>query len=157
MFNIIDNSSFGRGLQANADIAPQVDILNLESARRLDEPTMYSVYAGGAVHLDDPVLSCLNHSCSPNVFIDTAAGVVTTSQPVMRGDLLTFFYPATEWAMTCPFMCGCGSLDCIGLVVGAVFTARPALERHRLNSHIVEMLANPQSWAGLSVTVAKSA
>jgi hypothetical protein len=51
----------------------------------------------------------LNHSCSPNVAVDTEQWCFVAYRDISAGDELTFFYPSTEWEMAQPFECWCGS------------------------------------------------
>lgn len=157
MLRLIDDSKFGRGLVANREISTGEVILDLRDCARLREPTRYSVYVGGDVHIDDPVLSRLNHACRPNVHVDIESQVARTVAPVAPGAMLSFFYPSTEWAMRFPFMCGCGDRDCIGLVVGAAFTAPIFLAQQFLNPHIRDLLSRPDSRDTLAITVESTA
>lgn len=143
-----DNQLFGRALVAAQDIARESVILSLRTCEVLHAPTRYSVYVGGDRHVDHPTLARLNHSCAPNVFVDTAAQEVVALRAIAAGEVLSFFYPATEWAMSYPFECACGAEPCIGLVEGAAFASEPVLARHRLNEHITELLERKRAAAG---------
>jgi SET domain-containing protein len=72
-----------------------------------------SVQVGSATHIeDDTLLVYLNHSCRPNIIVDTAQRKVFALCDVQPGEELTFFYPSTEWT-TRPFKCLCGSPRCL--------------------------------------------
>jgi hypothetical protein len=76
----------------------------------------------------------VNHSCSPNVAFDLSKSrsaqdveqgrypaewnLRTLSRPVAKGEVLTFFYPSTEWDMGAPFDCNCGESVRCGSLVG---------------------------------------
>ncbi len=63
-------------------------------------------------------------------------GRVIALKPIRAGDELTFFYPATEWAMDRPFDCRCRSGRCLGQVQGASQLPAHVLQGHRLSPHI---------------------
>lgn len=138
------NPLFGRALLASQDIARGSVVLSLRNCEVLHAPTKYSVYTGGDRHVDHPVLARLNHSCSPNIFVDTTVHEVVAMRDVAAGEILSFFYPATEWAISHPFVCECGSDPCIGLVAGAAFAPEHVLDHYQLNDHIDDMLRHPE-------------
>lgn len=59
---------------------------------------------------------------------------------IEKGEELFFFYPSTEWEMQAPFICLCGSPNCIHVVAGARFLSLSTLEGHYLNPHIRESM-----------------
>ena len=65
---------------------------------------------------------------------------VVDDGPIKKGGLMTFFYPSTEWDMSQPFDCNCGSEKCLGKINGAKNMKRDDLKRYWLNPHIEEML-----------------
>ena len=87
-------------------------------------------------------LAALNHSCDPNVILDTDKMVMVARQDIEKGAELSFFYPSTEWEMAAPFICLCGAANCIHVVAGARFLPLSTLENHYLNSHIREIITD---------------
>ena len=85
-------------------------------------------------------LAALNHSCDPNVVLDTERMLMIARRDIEKGEELSFFYPSTEWEMQAPFICLCGSTNCIHVVAGARFLPLSTLENHYLNKHIREMM-----------------
>ena len=77
-----------------------------------------------------------NHSCSPNIFFNTATLEVVCLYPVEAGEELTFFYPSSEWDMAQPFDCCCGSKDCLGSIQGAAHLSDAVLEKYTLTDFI---------------------
>ena len=65
---------------------------------------------------------------------------MVAARDIEKGEELFFFYPSTEWQMDAPFICLCGSANCINVVAGARFLPLSTLERHYLNPHIREMM-----------------
>lgn len=84
----------------------------------------------------------MNHSCTPSVEFDMSTFEVRVSRdrPLEVGDELTFFYPSTEWDMTQPFNCNCGSQSCLGMISGAKNMDPSILNRYWLNPHVKELL-----------------
>ncbi|KAH7179817.1 uncharacterized protein B0J16DRAFT_357571 [Fusarium flagelliforme] len=58
-----------------------------------------------------------NHSCSPTLECDTSTWEVRVSRdrPLRKGDVLSVFYPSTEWIMAREFTCWCGAGEKRGL------------------------------------------
>lgn len=85
----------------------------------LTHQTFQTVQIGNRAHLLEESLSAMNHSCDPNVHIDTKNMLIKQLRDIRIGDEVTFFYPSTEWSMQNPFECTCGSKQCIGWIAGA--------------------------------------
>ncbi len=105
-----------------------------------DKPNMYTVQIGRTQHVEVKELASMNHSCNPNTILDTSRMLVFAARNVNAGEELTFFYPSTEWEMSAPFICLCGSPNCIHVVAGARFLPLSTLEHHYLNRHIREAM-----------------
>ena len=56
------------------------------------------------------------------------------------GDILTFFYPSTEWEMAQAFECTCGEQMCLRMVSGAKDMDSAVLSKYFLTKHIIELL-----------------
>jgi hypothetical protein len=91
-------------------------------------PTRYTIQIGEREHVEGPpprgdehgpdphAWRFLNHACKPNAVLRGRwLGAVAAIAP---GDEITFDYTTTEFDMACPFVCGCGAPDCLGLVRG---------------------------------------
>jgi hypothetical protein len=108
----------------------------------LSAPTRYSIQTGLATHIDDlGILANLNHSCAPSAIVDTQRLALIAARDLAPGEELTFFYPSTEWEMTYPFPCHCGTPACLGTISGAKDLPADVLARYVLNRHIRELLA----------------
>jgi len=105
-----------------------------------EKPNRFTVQIGRDKHTHVGKLAALNHSCDPNVILDTENMVMVAARDIEKGEELFFFYPSTEWQMDAPFICLCGSANCINVVAGARFLPLSTLERHYLNPHIREMM-----------------
>jgi hypothetical protein len=92
-------------------------------------------------HLEEPrILAFLNHSCCPTVLVDTKRLSVFAATDIAAGEELTFFYPSTEWKMVRPFICLCGSAQCLHYITGARYLLLDTLDRYFINSHIRKLV-----------------
>ena len=120
-----------RAIRAGEVVAP------LHAARRVNVATRYTVQIGANEHIDGlEEFTCLNHSCAPNVIIDTAALEIKALRDIAEGTELTYFYPSTEWHMAEPFACHCGAPACLGLINGAESLSAEVLAGYVVNDHI---------------------
>jgi len=111
--------------------------------RVTDWPTYQTIQVGPHSHIEElGIPAYLNHSCDPNTIVDTTALTVTAACDIAPGEELSFFYPSTEWEMDRPFICLCGTQQCIRLVAGAKYLSADTLSRHFVNDHIREMLVS---------------
>ena len=115
-------------------------ICSMPSENIMDKPNRLKVQIGRTVHTHVGKLAALNHSCDPNVVLDTDHMLMIARRDIEKGEELSFFYPSTEWEMQAPFICLCGSANCIHVVAGARFLPLSTLETHYLNKHIREMM-----------------
>jgi hypothetical protein len=79
----------------------------------MDKPNRFTVQIAKDRHTHVGKLAALNHSCDPNVVLDTEHMLMIARRDIEKGEELSFFYPATEWEMQAPFICLCGSANCI--------------------------------------------
>jgi hypothetical protein len=121
----------------------------MPSENIMDKPNRYTVQIGRNKHTHVGKLAALNHSCDPNVILDTEKMVMIARRDIEKGEELSFFYPSTEWEMNAPFICLCGATNCIHVVAGARFLPLSTLENHYLSPHIrdlvIELLKNTKS------------
>ena len=115
-------------------------ICEIPTEKVVDRANRYTVQIGRDRHTEVGKLSALNHSCDPNVILDTENLRMIARRDIEQGEELSFFYPSTEWEMDAPFICLCGSSNCIHVVAGARFLPLSTLETHYLNRHIREMM-----------------
>lgn len=107
-----------------------------------------SVQTGRDTHIElNSDLVFINHSCAPSLVFDMHAMEVRVvdNRPLQKGDVLSFFYPSTEWEMAQPFECMCGAAGdgvCKRWIRGAKDMSDAELEGYWLNPHIVDMKAS---------------
>jgi len=115
-------------------------ICEIPTEKLFDKANRYTIQIARDKHTEVGKLSALNHSCDPNVILDTERLIMVARRDIEKGEELSFFYPSTEWEMDAPFICLCGSSNCIHVVAGARFLPLSTLENHYLNGHIREMM-----------------
>jgi hypothetical protein len=99
-----------------------------------------SIQIGLDSHIElDSELVYMNHSCSPTVFVDTVNFELIALSDLQSGDLVTFFYPSTEWVMDKPFECCCGSTNCLGFISGAKQLGAK-VKHWRCSAHIIDLI-----------------
>lgn len=132
-------------------------ICEIPTEKVVDKANRYTVQIGQDRHTEVGKLSALNHSCDPNVILDTENLKMVARRDIEQGEELSFFYPSTEWEMDAPFICLCGSSNCIHVVAGARFLPLSTLETHYLNRHIREMMIDLLNKTELHLTTLQEA
>lgn len=66
--------------------------------------------------------------------------ILEALQPIEEGEEIKVAYWATEWSMAEPFSCDCGSSECEKTIRGAKGMKDEVLDKHKLNSHIIDLL-----------------
>lgn len=137
--NIVNNQ---KGFFAQLSYHPGDVVAEFSAGKMLSEPTYLTVQVGIDQHimLQPEHLQYINHSCDPNVFFDTYSMQVIALKPINIGDEMTFFYPSTEWDMSQPFKCFCGSANCLGEIKGAAHLAPEILNRYKFTRFIQQQL-----------------
>ncbi len=62
--------------------------------------------------------------------------MIIAIKDIGNGEELKFFYPSTEWEMDQPFICNCGSSQCLGLISGALAIDSDARHRYQVSNYI---------------------
>lgn len=113
-----------------------------EAIEILPVPNKYTVQVNDDTHiiLDPEILKYLNHSCNPNIFLDTSKFELSALRDISKGDELTFFYPSTEWFIESPFKCFCGSNNCLHDIQGASFLSIEIIQQYKFTDFILQKL-----------------
>ena len=106
-------------------------------------PTRHTVQVDESGHIEVGVLATLNHSCDPNLLLDTTRMLVIAARDIAPGEELTYFYPSTEWDMAEAFACRCGSAGCLEVIRGARYLPAATLGRYFINRHLLAMRQEP--------------
>ncbi len=106
------------------------------------EPNYLTVQKGTNEHitLRPLFLQYINHSCNPNVFFDTTAMELIALKDIEPNEEFSFFYPSTELDMAQPFLCYCGSRNCLQNIKGAKYIPGETLKTYRLTDFIRQQL-----------------
>jgi hypothetical protein len=131
-----DHPGYGKALRVQRPVRNGSVVLSLETDVRRSTPVASSLQVGVDEHIDGPPAAYLNHSCEPNVFVDTGALTVVAIRDIEPGEDIKYFYPSTEWDLAVPFECACGTSSCLGSISGAREMDPAVLNRYRLNEHI---------------------
>lgn len=130
---------------SQVDLPPDATFAPIKESTSTGKRTYATVQASKTsdIELNSDLVYC-NHSCEPSLVFDMSRMEVRVGdKPLKKGQDLTFFYPSTEWDMSQPFECTCGSPKgvCVGTVRGAKYMSPDVLKRYWLNPHIEELLA----------------
>jgi len=140
---VIKNKQTGqKSLHALVPFKNGETICRFSAADVFTEPNYLTVQRGESEHitLEPSFLQYTNHSCNPNVFFDTGSMEIIAIKNIEVNDELCFFYPSTELEMAQPFMCYCGSRDCLQNIRGARHLPADILTRYRLTGFIRQQL-----------------
>ena len=133
-------SAYGARLITNQPIVVGEHVFTISGHHVVHQATYQTVQIGIDTHIVElGVLAYMNHSCQPNCIIDTTHLKVVAIRDIPAGEQLSFFYPSTEWEMDRPFICLCGSSQCVRLVAGARYLSIDTLGRYFINQHIREL------------------
>jgi hypothetical protein len=140
MLAVETNSSYGIRLVTTSPIKKDTVFHKFTDYQLMPHPTYQTVQFDEQTHINElNVLALLNHSCEPNVIVDTKFGECRAIRDIKPGEELNFFYPSTEWDMARPFQCQCGSSRCIKFVAGASYVSDETLSQYFVNQHIVRL------------------
>lgn len=143
--DIMQNSLTGeRSLHAAAFFDAGEVVSEFTSEHIFEVATYLTVQTGENKHitLAPDFLQYINHSCNPNVFFDTTQMQLIALKEIQPGDELMFFYPSSEWQMTQPFDCFCGTPKCLHSIQGAVYLSKQTIQQYRFTDFIMEQLQN---------------
>ena len=116
---VIRENGHGLGVFAARDFRPDEKILVFD-AIFVTSPHTHTIQVDEAKHLqtESHIGSLLSHSCAPNTrFCSEQLGIFALFS-IRTGEEFTFNYLCTEWDMTAPFECRCGSEPCYRLIKG---------------------------------------
>jgi hypothetical protein len=137
LVEVRDDGGF-KGVFAINDIKPDLVVFYLKGSITA-QPSKYTIQVGSNRHLNlpsnitikDDLNYCwqfLNHSCTPNGYINPAELTFRALRNIKRGEELSFNYLTTESELAVPFNCICGSPGCFGFIRGRNFLS-PEEER----------------------------
>ncbi|UCZ52611.1 SET domain-containing protein-lysine N-methyltransferase [Bacillus shivajii] len=140
MYKVSEEES-GKCLIATELIHAGTKLFSFDPSYYQEEKTYQTIQVGLDRHyLAESFLVLLNHSCDPNLIVNTEKGLVYTEKDIYPGEELNYFYPTTEWDMARHFVCHCNSAKCIKHVKGAWWLPLNVLSSYHLNKHIVDLI-----------------
>lgn len=143
----------GDHLVAARPIAKGATFLRMRGHRVVSAPSYQTVQIGVSRHaMALGTLVAMNHSCHPNVIIDTTRMICLATRDIDAGEEVTYFYPSTEWVMAQPFLCLCGAPNCIRIVSGARQLSTDVLSRYFVNAHIRTLIARELEASARSIS-----
>lgn len=144
---LLNKSTGQKSLNASVHFSPG-DVISKFSAG-ITQPfaTYLTVQTGADRHITlvPEFLQYINHSCAPTAFFNTTTMELTCLKTLRPGDEITFFYPSTEWEMAQPFICNCGSPECLQLINGASHLSIDTLSKYKLTDFIRQMITQQLS------------
>ncbi|WP_411566147.1 SET domain-containing protein-lysine N-methyltransferase [Pseudomonas orientalis] len=107
------------GITARVAFDSRVRIARI-SGYAVGERRPHTLQLSPRIHLYDAwFCGLLQHSCNPNVFLDTTYLELWTVQPIAAGTALTLDYSMTEDTLFRQLACHCGELNCRGWITGS--------------------------------------
>jgi SET domain-containing protein len=112
-------SDHQRGLFVLRDVRKD-EILIAYDGPIIDHPTRYSIQIDESLHIDGTPdsNSYLNHSCSPNTYVDWKGVFLRALRDIDAGEELTCNYLTADWELHEKFVCTCGTPNCYGELKG---------------------------------------
>lgn len=110
---------FGDSINCVTDIRSAERIFRL-SGQVVAQPSKYTIQQWESEHLspDGALWASVNHACIPNCTIDFETWELVSRSPIRVGEEISFNYNSTEWEISSPFNCACGSPNCGQVIRG---------------------------------------
>jgi hypothetical protein len=138
------NGEMGQTAYAAVDIAPETTLFRC-GGLVVSFPTMYTICVARNAHLlFGGAAECIAHHCDPNCVVVAHDHEIEfrTLKPICAGDMLSFNYNTTEWAMHGTFACLCGSPKCAKYIRGFKYLSDEDRQRlWSITSDFVKSLA----------------
>ncbi|MEH2300156.1 MAG: SET domain-containing protein-lysine N-methyltransferase [Nostoc sp.] len=126
----------GKSLITKMPIKKGEVLHKITNYNQITSATYTSVQISKDINIEELYLAHLNHSCDPNIIIDTTNLEISALKDIQSNEELTFFYPSTEWNMSTPFTCKCGASQCLRIITGAKYLSIDVLSHYFINKHI---------------------
>ena len=117
-FKIITNPDKGEGIIALVSFRAG-EIVFAFAGILLTEQTLHTLQYRPGQYVHDPlVMGKVLHSCEPNMVCNMENRTFTALRDIEAGEYITMDYESTEDVLFRPFVCGCGSQKCRGIIRG---------------------------------------
>lgn len=144
---VIVETDVGKAVQAACDIDKGQEVYSFVG-KILEKPTMHTVQISETKHVEchgGPEFTA--HSCDPNTIMTVAetSTKLVAIRPIKAGELISFNYCSTEWDMSTPFQCKCGSAQCFGEIRGYKYCTQEQRSKLQgsLSSYLLSKIASP--------------
>lgn len=97
------------------------EIITWLNGKIITYPTATSIQISYSQHFEDNVIKFTNHSCTPNSYINCDDLTLRAVTFIETEEEITINYNATEYKLTYPFICECGSKGCKRIIRGFRF------------------------------------
>jgi hypothetical protein len=144
---VIESANGYKAIHALIGFYPGSIVINFGIAALLGEPTRFTIQCGISEHMlvTPNLVQFINHSCDPNVVLDTKKMNIRAIGGIEPGDEIVYFYPSTEWSMAEPFRCHCNSHLCLSQIRGAAYIEPDVIAKYYLSDHIAMLLAKQRA------------
>lgn len=131
----VKDAEKGRGIFAMNPIDQGEALITFEG-KIVNHPTKTTLQIDDGKHLEGPGENddFLNHSCTPNAYIDFTRCSLCALCAIPQGMEVTFNYLTTEWDMANKFTCQCEASHCVGFVRGFKYLT---LEQRKAIEHLL--------------------
>jgi hypothetical protein len=138
--------SFRSWAASKVDLPPGALFARLSGIHQQIPQSYSTTQAGRDLHVElNSNIHFTNHSCDPTLewHMDKFEIRVRSDRALKKGEMLSFFYPSTDWTLAQPFDCWCGAGDgkCCKRIEGAGKMDEAVLKRYWLNGYIEKLLA----------------
>jgi hypothetical protein len=86
----------GKSLITKVPIKKGEVLHKIANYNQINSATFTSVQISKHINIEELYLGHLNHSCDPNIIIDTTNLEIRALKDIQSNEELTFFYPSTE-------------------------------------------------------------
>lgn len=110
---------FGDSINCVTDIHSAERIFRL-SGQVAAQSSKHTIQRWESEHLspNGALWAWVNHACIPNCTIDFDTWELVSRGPIRAGEEISFNYNSTEWELSSPFSCACGSPNCGQVIRG---------------------------------------
>lgn len=131
---IKDTTAKGQGLYADKMFQPNELVMSIRAKSTSDKQSSHSVQRDWKEHIDMELPAILiNHCCDANVGIldnNKDAYDFLALREIKKGSELVWDYECSEYEISTPFRCTCGSSKCRGVLSGFKYNGDVIIKRY---------------------------
>lgn len=134
ILQIKDTVTKGQGLYADKTFHPNELVMSVRAKSIYDRRYSHSIQKDWQEHIEMELPAILiNHCCDANIGIldnDKGAFDFIALREIKNGDELSWDYECSEYEISTPFHCKCGSIKCRGILRGFKYNRDDIKERY---------------------------